>query len=235
MAVGDSGRIGSCAWSLDFQSQGGPRHLPDAELPELPDLPGISGSFSCGVRYRGRKIALQDAVKWAVRVKGDGAVDGDQRHVRGWSVIVAAILILTGTAAALVWYFFGVGGGDDVDRSVTATMTIHELSPRNDGTVHMRYEWELKGHYVTVALARISGGSRFVYAKSRKGGWVEESLMQGVVKGGLAEGSFELGECIESEMVAVPARIDLKRGERFVIVTCQKKTGPPVELIVYCE
>lgn len=169
------------------------------------------------------------------RMRRGQATSEYEPHVRVRSITVGAILIIAGAAVAVVWYFVGVHAGDGFDQSGAAIITIHELTPANDGTLHMRYEWDLIGRNVTVALARIGGGSRLIYAKSRQGGWVEESLMRGVVKGGLAEGSFELGECIESEIVPAPRHIELKRGEQFVIATCRKESGALVELLVYCE
>ena len=139
-------------------------------------------------------------------------------------------LVAMALLAVSVWLLFRV-----YQREAVAIVTIHSLVPGEHGAVRMQYETELRGSRLTLHLARRSGGSEFVYGTDTSGGVIEEMLGWGVRPMGLDDGSYELGECPQSDMVVTPLQIELKRGETFVVAKCMNKEGQLTEFIFSCE
>jgi len=120
-----------------------------------------------------------------------------------------------------------------------AIFTIHEIVPRSDGTIHLKYDLEVLGDNVRAGLAKTDTSSVYVYMEAWFGDqalWEALGLpspMGRKSEGG--EGSFGLGDRSPSPTIQAPLRIELKPGEKFVLATCRDKKDAIVELYLFCD
>jgi hypothetical protein len=161
-------------------------------------------------------------------------VHSSRRRLVGW-LVIALVAIVVGTAG----FVKGLRIRARTEDRLTV-FTIHEMIPGADGTIRMKWENAVVGDNLKAGMARKIGLQEFVYYETVKGSsgireWLGFAPMIGDDSPGLAEGSYEIGDCPASQMIKTPLRIELKPGERFVLATCRNKSGAQVELYVYCD
>jgi len=155
-----------------------------------------------------------------------------RRHLVYWS-IAALILVALGAVAAV----FGLRIQARTEHR--AIFTIRKIVPAASGTIYMEHDVELVGDNLTAGIAKQSGSSVVECVRHVKGQGSAELLGFKFIQisdyKSSGNGSYELGDCPQSEMITTPLRIELKPGERYVVATCRDKSGAKVELYVYCN
>jgi hypothetical protein len=146
-----------------------------------------------------------------------------------WMLLAALVLLAVGAPA-----FFG-GNAVRVKNEPSAVVTIFQAMPEQPSGVYVRFKIVLKGYYLKAGIAKNITGYETSYSEHCRGGGVREMLLPTFGPETSGQGSYPIGNCRASGIVATPTEVELKPGERFVIAKCKDKEGNPVELFAYCE
>jgi hypothetical protein len=155
-----------------------------------------------------------------------------RRHLVYWS-IGALVLVALGTFAVVA------GLRIRARTEHRAIFTIRKIVLAASGMIYMEHDMELVGDNLTAGIAKQSGSSVVECVRHVKGsgsagllGFRFLPISDYKTSGTWAYG---LGDCPHPEMITTPLRIELKPGERYVVLTCRDKPGAKVELYVHCD
>ncbi len=126
------------------------------------------------------------------------------------------------------------------DARFAAIVMIHSVKPVGDDTLNMRYETNLTGSPVSLKIGTRCGNSVDIVSESVNRSRSLIDILTGdsgspFGSHSSGEGAFVLGKCEEFELIKTPYRVEMQRGEVYVIGSCTRMNGDRAELFVSCE
>jgi len=144
------------------------------------------------------------------------------------AIVVIAVIIVFST----ITYFVLMASTDEAG----AVFSINDLKTGDYGTIKIQYDLELIGFDVSGYFGKRQNNKDEKYAKVQNGGIFTEIILGNHGRDlSSLKGSYVIGECETLDMIAVPAKFELKPGEEKILVSCIDAEGRVTELFVGCK